>query len=281
MRKHRRTLDGSRVVDVFLIVLLVLFTLYTLFPFYWMITTALKPASEILVVPPKFYPSSLQFENIPKALSMAPFGTYFLNSSIVTVTAVIITVFINLLAGFSFAKYSFPGKNALFLVVLSTLMIPMQITMVPNFIILSKLGWLTSLVGLIIPSCAEAFGLFLARQFISEIPDELIEATRVDGAGELRIFFSVIVPNCHALIGVLVIFTFMWRWNDFLWPLIVVKDQAHYTVQLGLKVMQSYQYVDWSSVMSASLVCILPMVVVFACFQRFFVQGIAASGIKG
>ena len=132
-----------------------------------------------------------------------------------------------------------------------------------------------------IPSCAEAFGLFLARQFISEIPDELIEATRVYGAGELRIFFSVIVPNCHALIGVLVIFTFMWRWNDFLWPLIVVKDQAHYTVQLGLKVMQSYQYVDWSSVMSASLVCILPMVVVFACFQRFFVQGIAASGIKG
>ena len=282
--KHllRRLDDGkTTLLNYAMFAVLVLFTLYTLFPLYWMTITAFKPSSEIYTIPPKFFPGKVMFENMTKALSLVPFGLYLKNSTIVMVFAVAITVFINMLAGFAFAKYQFKGKNFFFLLVLSTLMIPQQITMVPNFIILSKLGWLNSYVGLIIPQCAEAFGLFLSRQFISELPEELLEAARMDGAGDFHIFRSVVVPNCKALMGVLVIFTSMWRWNDFLWPLVVITDTAYYTVQLGLANLQGLHYINWNDLMCASLVSILPVVAVFLVFQRFFVQGIAATGIKG
>jgi alpha-1,4-digalacturonate transport system permease protein len=260
--------------------IIILFTFYTLFPLFWMLTTALKPSYEVLSIPPKFFPSQIMLGNIKKALSMAPFDLYFRNSLIVTVSAVTITVFINLLAGFSFAKYNFKGKRFLFMIVLSTLMIPLQITMVPNFIIMSKLNWLNTYQGLIIPQCAEAFGLFLSRQFLSEIPDELLEAARVDGATEFKIFRSIIIPSSKPLIAVLVIFTFMWRWNDFLWPLIVLSDRKYYTVQLGLSMLQGLNYVNWNDLMAASLIVTLPVVLVFILFQKYFVQGVTTTGLK-
>lgn len=260
---------------------LIAFTLYTLFPFYWMVVTAFKPTNEIYTTPPRLLPSRFMFENMAKALSLAPFGLYFKNSVIVTFFSVTITVFINMLAGFAFAKYRFKGKNIFFLMVLSTLMIPQQIIMVPTFIIMSRLGWLNSYIGLILPQCAEAFGLFLSRQFISDLPDELLEAAKIDGAGDFHIFWSIVVPNSKALMGVLVIFTSMWRWNDFLWPLIIINDSNFFTVQLGLTNLQGLHYINWNDLMCASLVSILPVVAIFLIFQRYFVQGIAATGIKG
>lgn len=260
--------------------LLALATVVTLFPFYWMVVTALRPAAEVLERPPRLLPSRLLFGNLLHALSLEPFAVFFRNSLIVAAVAVVITVTINMLAGFAFAKYDFKGKTVLFLIVLSTLMIPQQITMVPNFIIISKLGWTNTYAGLIIPTCAEAFGLFLSKQFIASIPNELLEAARIDGASEFGIFRSVIIPNSKALMSVLIIFTFMWRWNDFLWPLVVTNDKRMYTVQLGLTMMQGENYINWNDLMSAAFIVALPAIVVFFIFQKQFVQGVATTGMK-
>ena len=266
-------------ICIFLIVFLA--ALVALFPFYWMFVTAVKPVEEIFEFPPKLWPGEFIWSNFATALSRADFGRYFRNSFIVTFTSTAITVSINLLAGFAFAKYKFRFKEFFFLIVLSTLMIPLQVTMIPNFIIATKLGIRNTLWGVIIPPCAEAFGLFMARQFISDIPDELLEAGRIDGETEFTIFSRIILPNVKPLISVLVIFTVMWRWNDLQWPLILISNEKYYTVQLGLSMLNGAQYVNWNDMMSASLISTIPVLVVFLIFQKEFVQGMASSGIKG
>lgn len=271
---------GSPAGRILIYAVLLLTIAFVLFPFYWMIITAFKPAIEVLNRPPKMWPSQFMLENVTHALTIQPFSRFFYNSFVVTIIAVVITVFFNLLAGFSFAKYDFRFKNVLFIMVLCTLMIPQQITMVPNFIIASKLNWLNSYIGLIVPQCAEAFGLFLARQFISGVPNELLEAARIDGSGEFRIFGKIILPSSKPLIAVLVIFTFMWRWNDFLWPLVITNDKTYYTVQLGLAMLVGDNYVNWNDLMMVSFAAMLPVVIVFFLFQKQFVQGVTTTGMK-
>ena len=255
--------------------------LVALFPFYWMFVTAVKPIDEIFAFPPKLWPSEFIWSNFATALSRAPFGVYFKNSFIVTLSSTVITVCINLLAGFAFAKYKFKFKEFFFMLVLCTLMIPLQVTMIPVFVISSKIGIRNTLWGVIIPPCAEALGLFMSRQFISDIPDGLLEAGRIDCATEFTIFRKIILPNVKPLISVLVIFTVMWRWNDLQWPLIMLSNEKYFTVQLGLSNLNGAQYVNWNDMMAASLISILPVLAVFLVFQRQFVQGIASSGIKG
>ncbi len=236
--------------------------LVTLFPLYWICALPI-------------------WGNFLEVLSHSDFPTYFKNSFIVSVTATVITLCINLLAGYAFAKYRFKGREIFFLIMLSTLMIPLQVTMIPNFIIVSRLGLTNTYAGLILPPCAEAFGLFLSRQFMMSIPNELIESGRIDGASEFQIFRRIVLPNAMNLVNVLVIFTFMWRWNDFQWPLILLSDSRMYTVQLGLSMLNGTQYINWNHLMSASILAVLPVIVVFLIFQKRFVQGIASSGIKG
>lgn len=271
----------KRISGIIIFLLILSVALITLFPFYWMFITAVKPVGEIFAFPPKLWPSEFIFGNFLESLKMADFGTYYKNSMIVTAVATAITISINLLAGFAFAKYNFKGKNFFFMIVLSTLMIPLQVTMIPNFIIASKLGIRNSYAGLILPPCAEAFGLFMSRQFIEEIPNELLEAGRIDGATEFGIFTRIILPNVKPLISVLAIFTVMWRWNDLQWPLIMVSNGEYYTVQLGLSMLNGAQYINWNHLMSASLISTIPVIIVFLIFQKQFVQGIASSGIKG
>jgi alpha-1,4-digalacturonate transport system permease protein len=275
MRKSEKLKDRI----AFLILLFA--AIITLFPFFWMLSTALKPSAELFSTVPILFPSNPQWSNFADIFKLAPFERYFLNSGIVASSSVLLTVFINLLAGYTFAKYEFKGRKVMFMIILSTLMIPMQIIMVPNFIILSKLGWLNSYAGLIIPRAAEAFGLFLSKQFMDEIPIELIEAARIDGEGEFKIFIKIILPNCKPLIAILSIFTFMWRWNDFLWPLIITSSKDMYTVQLGLASFVGQFYVEWNSLMAISLLAVIPVLIVFLIFQKLIVQGIATSGIKG
>ncbi len=262
-------------------VIMAITTFLMLFPFYWILITAVKPINEIFAFPPKLWPSSFQWGNFVQAMQASNFNVYFRNSSIVTACATTITVCINLLAGYAFAKYQFAFKNFFFMMVLSTLMIPLQVIMIPNFIIISKLGLVNTYAGLIFPPCAEAFGLFLSRQFMSELPNELIESGRIDGASEFCIFRRIILPNTRSLISVLIIFTVMWRWNDFQWPLIILSDSKMYTVQVGLAMLNGVNYVNWNHLMSAALLSIIPVVVVFFIFQKQFVQGIASTGIKG
>lgn len=260
--------------------LLVLGALVMFFPLYWMFATAIRPEDRLFSGEFALIPESFVWQNFVDSWNTLPFGTYFINSLAIAIIAVVFTVFINLLAGYTFAKYHFPGRNILFFLLLSTLMIPIQVIMVPEFFIVAGLGWVNTWWGVLVPRAAEAFGLFMVRQFMLGIPDELIEAARLDGAGEFQIFWKIILPLSWPVIAVLTIFTFMWRWNDFSWPLIVLHDQSSYTLPLGLNLMKGLYFTDWTGIMSMALVSVLPMLVIFLFFQRYFVQGIANSGLK-
>lgn len=260
--------------------ILVLGALVMFFPIYWMFATAVRPADQLFNGEFRLVPEDFLWNNFVVSWNTLPFDVYYLNSVAIAVIAVVVTVFINLLAGYTFAKYDFPGRNILFFMLLSTLMIPIQVIMVPEFLIVAGLGWVNTWWGVLVPRSAEAFGIFMVRQFMVSIPDELIHAARLDGAGEFQIFRRVILPNAGPVIAVLTIFTFMWRWNDFSWPLVVLHDPSSYTVPLGLNLMKGLYFTDWTGIMSMSLVSILPMLVIFAFFQRYFVQGIASSGLK-
>ena len=264
-----------------LLALVVCVCLTFLFPLYWIIVTAVKPTTEVSVHPPTLWPSRFEWGNFANVLADYPIMLWFRNTAIVAFVATIITIALNLLAGYAFAKYEFRFKGALFMVVLSTLMIPRQVIMVPSFIIVSRLNLSNTFTGLILPVCAEAFGLFMARQFISEIPDSLLEAGRIDGCSELGLFTKIVLPNVRPLISVLVIYTIRWRWNDFQWPLIVVSKQEMYTLQLGIKNISGFTAVNWNDVMCASLIALIPVAIIFLIFQKQFVEGSVSSGIKG
>ncbi len=278
--KPRASWHNLKGKNVLIWLLLVAGACVMLFPLYWMFATAIRPRQELFGGEFRLFPSELVWSNFSEAWGKLPFALFYLNSILIAVIAVVATVFINLLAGYTFAKYDFPGRNVLFLLLISTLMIPIQVIMVPEFLIVSALGWVNTYAGVIAPRAAEAFGIFMVRQFMVSIPDELIEAARLDGAGEFKIFWRVILPLSWPVVAVLTIFTFMWRWNDFAWPLVVLQDQAAYTVPLGLNLMKGQFFTDWTGIMSMSLVSILPMLVVFIFFQRYFIQGIASTGIK-
>jgi ABC-type glycerol-3-phosphate transport system permease component len=264
----------------FIFILLAAAAAVFLIPFVWMLSTALKTPAEAVGRDIHIIPKQWMWSNFTDALNAAPFMGYVANTLIVAVFAVVLTVFINCLAGYAFAKYDFKGRELCFAMVLSTLMIPTQIVMVPNFYILKELGWLNTYVGLIVPRAAEAFGLFLARQYMTNIPNELLEAARIDGSGEFSIFTKIVLPNVKPLIAVLVIFTFMWRWNDLIWPLIAISEKSMYTVQLGLAMAKGEHFIDWTTLMCLTLLSIIPILIVFLLFQRYFVQGMTTSGMK-
>jgi alpha-1,4-digalacturonate transport system permease protein len=276
-KEPRGSLKGT---NLFVWLLLVVVALMVAFPLYWMFATAVRPKKEIFGGGFDLVPSTFVWSNFSDAWNKLPWDQFYINSIAIAAIAVPVTVFINLLAGYTFAKYKFPGRDILFLLMISTLMIPIQVIMVPEFLIVAKLGWVNTWWGVLVPRAAEAFGLFMVRQFMVSIPDELIEAARLDGAGEFTIFRRVVLPLSWPVIAVLSIFTFMWRWNDFAWPLVVLQEQSAYTVPLGLNLMKGQYFTDWTGLMSMSLLSIIPMLLVFIVFQRYFIQGIASTGLK-
>ena len=249
-------------------------------PIYWMFVTAVRPRSEVFAAQPTLWPTHILWSNISAVFREYPTGQWLGNTATIAVIAVAITVTINLLCGYAFAKFRFPGRNLLFFLILSALMIPIQVILVPEFLVVASFGLLNTSWGVILPRCAEAFGIFMTRQFMLSLPDELIEAARLDGAGELQIFWRVILPLCRPLIAVLVVFTFMWRWNDFSWPLVVLTDQHRFTIQQGLNLLKWDPNPNWPHIMSLALISIVPMLVIFVACQRFIVQGIANTGLK-
>ena len=265
----------------FLYVLVVALAATMFFPIFWIFVTSVKSGPEVRLYPPTIWPREFHWENMSNAVRSFPLALWMRNTTIVAFAATAITVLINLLAGFAFAKYRFKGKGFLFMVVISTLMIPTQVIMVPSFVIVSRLRLTNTFLGLILPVCAEAFGLFMAKQFIEEIPDSLIESARIDGCSEFAIFTKVIVPNVKSLISLLVIYTVRWRWNDFQWPLIVINKKEMYTLQMGLKSISGTTNFQWNDLMALSLISLVPVAVVFLVFQKQFVDGAVNSGIKG
>lgn len=254
--------------------------LVMVFPIYWMLATAVRPHAEIFnpVIP--LLPSGAAWDAFVAIWQRYPLLTWIWNSSFIAVVGVAITVFINLLCGYTFAKYRFFGRNVLFFAILGALMMPIQLILVPEFLITSWLGLLNTHWGVILPRAAEAFGIFMVRQFMVGIPDELLEAARLDGAGEWSIFLRIVLPLSRPVIAVLVIFTFMWRWNDFAWPLVILTDQSMFTLPLGLNLLRGDVNPDWGNIMAMALVALLPMLVIFLVFQRQLIQGIASTGLK-
>ena len=250
------------------------------FPIYWIAATAVRTRAEVFSALPSLLPMSPTWDNVLTAWRRFPVLDWMGNSLFIAGVGVVLTVFVNLLCGYTFAKFRFPGRQVLFFAILGSLMVPIQVILVPEFLITSWLGLLNTPWGVILPRAAEAFGIFMVRQFMVSIPDELIEAARLDGAGEFRIFCQVVLPLSRPIIAVLVIFTFMWRWNDFAWPLVVLTQQDQFTLPLGLNLLRSEVNPEWGQVMAIALMSLAPMLAIFLLFQRQLVQGIASTGLK-
>ncbi len=253
----------------------------TFFPFLWMVSTAFKPASEVFQSPPNFIPQKPTLSNFIIGWSILPFGRIFFNTTFITVTRTVLSAFLASLAGYAFAKYRFWGHKFFFLLILATLMIPFQLTMIPVFLLLGKIGWLNTYQGLIFPGVAQAFGVFLMRQYFRTIPTELIEVSRLDGASEFRIFFQIILPLAKPALAVLAIFSFQGSWNEFLLPLIVVESDWLLTIQLGLSKFRGELWTDWGQLMAMTLISIIPVMIVFLAFQKHFIKGISLTGTRG
>ena len=219
-------------------------------------------------------------ENYIEGVQSFNFARYLRNSVIVTISATLLTLFVNSLAAFALAKYHFRGRTAIFLIIISTLMVPVSVVLVPIFLVITNVGWNNNLLGVIVPGAATPTGVFLLRQYMLTIPDELLDAARIDGASEWRIYAQVIVPLARPALAVLTIFSVMWRWNDFLWPLIVLSRSEMFTLQVGLNSFQGELNVQWHLILAMTVLTLLPITIVFAFLQRNITTGIATTGMK-
>jgi multiple sugar transport system permease protein len=248
-------------------------------PLLWMLVTSLSTLAETRHFPPQL-PASLHWHNFVTAWTQSPFGRWLLNSAIVSVTCVVSNLVLCSLAGYAFARLSFPGSKILFLAILATLMVPFQVVMIPTLLIVKHLHLVDTLPALIVPNLVTPFGIYLLRQFFLTLPIELEEAALIDGAGRLRILRSILLPLMGPPLSTVAVLTFLNVWNDFLWPLVVTSSPDVMTVQLGLTTFQSSHFTRWPELMAGTLISQLPVLVLFVVGQRFFVSSIASTGIK-
>lgn len=252
-----------------------------IFPFFWMILGSLKTQQEIVAIPPKLFPQHATFANFYKWFTELHFGNYFMNSLIVSVITVLGNVVFCSMVGYALAKMDFAGKKVLFASVMITLMIPSVATFVPLFVIVSDLHLVNTYASLILPYLVQPIGVFLMRQFIGDIPDALMEAARMDGAGELRIFAQIILPQCGPALATLSILTFLSSWNNFLWPLVAAQSTSKYTLPVALSLYSTGQNAtNYSVLLAGSVLIITPIMLLFIFLQRYFIQGVTMTGIK-
>ncbi|UZX03157.1 carbohydrate ABC transporter permease [Arthrobacter sp. CDRTa11] len=266
--------------DALRVVILVTAALVALVPIVWLVLGSFKTPTELSARPPLLLPESWGLSNYTDALTRFDFTTYLFNSTVVTIAATALTLAINSMAAYALAKYNFRGKNGLFLLTLATIMIPLQVILIPVYQVVASLGMVNTLWGLIIPAAATPTGVFILRQYMLSIPDELIEAARVDGSGEFRTFIQIVLPMCRPALAVVAILSIMWRWNDFLWPLVVAQSETVYTLPVALARFTAEETVPFNLIIAMSVVSILPVIILFLFFQRQIVTGIANTGIK-
>jgi multiple sugar transport system permease protein len=274
-------------------------------PFAWLVSASFQHVGDMFSWPPQWIPKNPTLDGYKiffgigseanQARGAEGVGRWFMNSAFVATSVTVLQLFFNSLAAYVFAKRKFPGRDAIFLLFLATMMVPGQVTLIPNYLVLKHIplfggndlfglgghGWLDSYYGLILPGSVSAFGIFLLRQYMKSIPDELLDAARIDGASEFKIFWRIVLPLCRPALAAMAIFTFTYAWEDFFWPLIIVSSPDHYTAPLGLALFVVKNRTAWDVLMAGSVIATLPMVVVFMIFQRNFIKGISLSGIKG
>jgi multiple sugar transport system permease protein len=253
----------------------------TVLPLLWMLSASLMPAGEANLLPPRFWPSTVTFAHYGVLFSRLNVGRYVLNSAMLAVAVTLISLLLNSMAGYAFAKLRFRGRDGIFRLLVAALVIPGQVGMLPLFLLLKQMGLVNTYWGVIIPGMASIFGIFLVRQYALSIPDSLLDAARVDGAGELRIYWSLVLPACRPILVTLGLFTFMGTWNDFLWPLVVLTDRDMYTLPVALANLVGEHVQDTELMMAGAVLTVLPVVVVFMALQRYYIQGILSGSIKG
>lgn len=275
MRRRKRNWPYLLLFAALLFGSLLMFT-----PYLWMVLTSFKSNAEILAAANHLLPQHPTLDGYRKVLLEVPFFRWFLNSLSTSAIITVSAVFSSALAGYVFAKFRFWGKNVIFIVLLATMMVPFQVVMIPSYIIISRLNLVNDLAAIVIPYLVSAFGIFLARQFIEGVPSELIEAARIDGASEFRTFWSMIVPQIKPALSALAIFTFMAAWNNYLWPLIVLNDEEKMTIPLALVFFNGQHVVNYNVVMSAAVLIMIPVIIVFLIFQKQFIKGLTLTGFK-
>ncbi len=283
-------LSGRGLVYIVLIVGAILFTA----PWVWMISASFQPRGDMFNWPPTWWPEHFTLKNYQSFLEAAGIARWFLNSAIIAFSVVGLQVFFNSLAAYTFAKRNFPGRDAIFIFMLGTLMIPGVVFLIPNYLILQHIplfggnnilgqgghGWLDSLIGLIMPSAVSVWGIFFFRQYMKSIPDEMIDAARIDGASEFRIYWQIALPLSGPALAFNAISTFTWNWNDFFWPFLVISNPNLRTVQLGLALYVVKNRTAWDQVMAGSVLATLPVLLIFLIFQKYFIRGISLTGMK-
>lgn len=251
------------------------------FPFVWMIFTSFKPETEIVRFPPALWPESVSFTSYLDIWRRIPFLKFFKNSVIFASSVTLISLLLDSMAAYAFARLNFRGRNVLFVIVLVGLMIPVQVTMIPLFITLNKFGWIDTYAGLIIPRATNAFGIFMLRQFFIGLPKELDDSARIDGCSEFRLYWQIIMPLAKPAIVSLALFHFMFNWNDLLWPLIITNSNAVRPLPVALALFMGQHVVEYGILTAGAAIVIAPLVIAFLIAQKYFIQGIAFTGIKG
>ena len=262
-------------------VLLLLGAVTMVVPFLWMLSTSLKSDQQAYVFPPIWIPDPVVWENYKTVWEALPFNLFLINSTIVAIAVTFGQLLTCTLGAFAFARLRFPGREKLFVLYLATMMIPFQVTMIPIFILVKWLRWIDSFAGLTIPMIFSAYGTFLLRQFFMTIPTELEDAAKIDGCGYFRIYWTIILPLSKPALATLGIFVFMWSWNNFLWPLLIINTLEMKTLPLGLSYFLGQYTVYWNLLMAGTTIALVPVLVVFFFAQRYFIEGITLTGLKG
>ena len=280
--KLRTQKGASNIGKIFIYAILTALALIYIFPFFWMIVTSVKPDKELVAWPPTILPHALQLRNYPDAFNYIPFFTYLKNTLLYCSGTVLGSILSCTLAAYGFSRIKWPERDKIFLLVLCTMMLPGQVTMIPVFIIFKKLAWVGTLKPLIIPSFfGAAFFIFLLRQFFMGIPFELTDAAKIDGCTELKIFYKIMLPLVKPAIATVALFQFLGAWNDFMGPLIYINEDVKYTLSVGLQMFVGRVGTQWGMLMAVSTVTTVPIIILFFFTQKTFIQGIAMTGIKG
>ncbi len=250
------------------------------FPVLWLVLSSFKPGNELFTFPLTFFPKNFTVENFVTAWQKMDFMLYMMNTAFVTIVATVLTVLMSAITGYALAKYRYKWMNVLFVCVLATTMLPTEVIMTPSFEVIRRLGLYNNLWGLIVPTIGSMTGIFLMRQFYITVPDALIEAARIDGANEGKIFLRIMLPIAKSTIAILAIFSFRWRWNDYIWPLIVIDDPNKYTLQLALRNLAGALSIDWTTLLAASVITMIPILVIFILCQKQIMNANTSSGVK-
>ncbi len=276
-----RPVGGSRLQALLVNGALAAFALLALAPLAWMVSVSFMPMGEASGFPPPLLPSAVTLDNYRELFARTGIGRAFANSLAVSLGITLGSLAINTAAGYAFAKLRFRGRDRLFQALLAALVVPAQVAMLPLFLLMKQLGLVNTLGGVVVPALAGVFGIFLVRQYARSIPDALLEAARIDGAGELRIFLQVVLPMLKPVLVTLAIFSFMAAWNDFMWPLIVLADQGQYTLPVALAALSREHIMDVEMMMAGAVVTVLPVLLLFLALQRWYMQGLLLGSVKG